>query len=285
MKPSFPDFQRGSRCRRVPGFALVISLTLMVLLTVLGVGLLTLSAVSLRESGHGQAMAAARANARLGLMLAIGELQKSLGPDRAIAAPSELLAGEEGGRPRLTGVWDSWDFDPAQGAPDYAAEKDRRFKTWLVSSADPAKTRELDFVKSPAEDDDESVPLVASTRKDGEPSDEVRAGSVPVEQGAFAWQVADESVKARIDMTRDPSRDDTLADRRSLVAGHRSGIRSLKSADGTAFDFLPGDDSGEEFAKSAAVSPPRCLRRWSISARRTCSPETRTRSPESFAMI
>ena len=50
------------------GFALIITLALMVLLTLLVVGLLTISSVSLREVSHGEAMAAARANARMSLI-------------------------------------------------------------------------------------------------------------------------------------------------------------------------------------------------------------------------
>ena len=69
----FP-YDEAAGSTRDRGFALIITLTLMVLLTLLVVGLLTLSGISLREISQGEAMAAARANARMSLILGLGEL-------------------------------------------------------------------------------------------------------------------------------------------------------------------------------------------------------------------
>ncbi len=80
------------------GFALVISLSLMVLLTVLAVGLLGLSAISLRASTRGDAMGIARSNARMALTLAIGELQKQAGPDQRITAAADMAGAADGTR-------------------------------------------------------------------------------------------------------------------------------------------------------------------------------------------
>jgi Tfp pilus assembly protein PilX len=101
---------------RKNGFALVVTLSLMILLTLIAVGLLGLSTISLRISSQASAMAEARANARLALMLAIGDLQKQLGSDRRISAKAEILdktpesaAADEVTNPHYLGVWDSWD--------------------------------------------------------------------------------------------------------------------------------------------------------------------------------
>lgn len=104
-KPYFGSIRKRSvRGYRPPkGFALVISLSLMVLLTVLAVGLLSLSAVSLRSSSRGDAMAEARANARMALMFAIGELQQLAGPDQRVTATADL-AGTATGDPLGAGT-------------------------------------------------------------------------------------------------------------------------------------------------------------------------------------
>lgn len=251
MKASYSISRRSVRPPGSPGFALLVTLSLMVLLLVLAIGLLTLSSVSLRESTRAQATATARANARLAIQLAIGDLQKSLGPDRAISAPADLLGDDA--QPGWVGVWDSWASDPARGAPDYAKEKSSRFRRWLASSAAPSSMLNLDQATAP--DAGEMVSLASATTGVGK-LDAVRAGRVRLDGqgGAFAWHVSDEAMKARIDMARDPSRNSTLAERRALVAGHRTGIRTLSAGADQDFGFLPADDTRDAFRTATAVS-------------------------------
>ena len=78
------------------GFALVVTLMLMILLTVLAVGLLTLSSIALRGPSCSTAMAQARQYAKLSLMLALNDLQKYAGPDQRITATADI-AGDANG--------------------------------------------------------------------------------------------------------------------------------------------------------------------------------------------
>jgi hypothetical protein len=121
---------------------LIVTLSLMILLTVIAVGLLTLSSISLRSTGQSGAMATAKSNARLALMLALGELQKQAGPDTRVTARADVLDEKN---PPVLGVWKSWEGTNhvtgglTAGRPlspgDYAAKKKARFLAWLVSGS------------------------------------------------------------------------------------------------------------------------------------------------------
>jgi hypothetical protein len=200
MKTTCRFSERNMRSSK-SGFALVVTLSLMVLLAVVAVGLLTLSTVSLRASGQSEAMATARSNARLGLMLAIGELQKTAGVDQRITARADIL-GESIANPKLTGVWNSWEIKAT--TPPLPAEyakpaRDGKFLGWLVSDTDPAATGEIAYASQPASS---AVTLWGKgTLGSADPAtSHVSAAKVPLASspGAFAWAVLDEGVKARI---------------------------------------------------------------------------------------
>lgn len=242
------------------GFALVVTLVLLILLTVITVGLLSLSSISLRSSSQMVALAEARANARLALIMAIGDLQKYAGPDRAITATSEILAtsATPAAKPNITGVWESWwDFDP-NASPRYSTEKTDRFRQWLVSSADLAAPRSRDFAASAWKG--KTIELVGSGSLGASATTaaKVTAGLVPVSKngkihGSYAWHVSDESVKARINLYRDPERNTTLAQKRALLAGHRPDPSVMKGPDGNLLTGLPTDLDQAEFAKATAT--------------------------------
>lgn len=197
----------ASTARRPPqGFALVITLSLMVLLTIVAVGLLGLSSIALRSGGRDEMAAQARANARMALMLALGELQQQAGPDTRVTARADILDEKN---PPVLGVWKSWEGTnhDSQGRPiaprGYKSAKEQRFLAWLASG-DP-KT----LPDTSARDD--SVVLVGP-RAVGEGGDrgklQIHLEAEEIEdasgKGGFAWWISGENQKARL-----PSPEDT----------------------------------------------------------------------------
>ena len=89
------------------GFALIAAMTIMFLMTGIAVVLYTFSTVAQRSSAIAASRTQAQANARMGLMLALGELQKQMGPDQRVSAPGAIASTDETVIEHLhwTGVW------------------------------------------------------------------------------------------------------------------------------------------------------------------------------------
>ncbi len=131
------------------GFTLIITISLLVLLTMVAVGVLSLSSVTMRTSSQGMAQQEARANARMALMMAIGQIQKNLGSDQRITAEADLLAagaaGDESsaalGQKHWTGVYRSWSSTETNrpAAPDFLG--------WMTSG-NPDDLEQLNYPNS-----------------------------------------------------------------------------------------------------------------------------------------
>jgi hypothetical protein len=178
------------------GFALVVTLSLMILLTVIAVGLLSLSAISLRSSASSEAQARAFANARMAIILAIGELQKETGDDRRITADAAMLYSAR--QSHLLGTWSSWapgfDKNPDQSAPDYSKPKTDLFRSWLVSAPDPSVLKKREWAETNV--DSSWIRLFSTTRN----GFDLSAPPVAVSKGAFAWAISQENTKAKVNV-------------------------------------------------------------------------------------
>jgi Tfp pilus assembly protein PilW len=126
------------------GFTLIITISLLVLLTMVAVGVLSLSSVTLRASNQGNASAVARANARLALMLAIGDLQVTMGPDRAATGKAGSLFPDSP-RQHLLGAWQGFGWQAPSGLAPAPSEKQQKFSRWLTSVSDQTARYDLNY--------------------------------------------------------------------------------------------------------------------------------------------
>jgi hypothetical protein len=193
------------------GFALIITLTLLVLLVVLVVGLLSLSSVSLRTAASNNYEAAARANARMALLLALGELQKELGSDQRVSARAAILDEDSSSNtadgvshPNWLGAWDSWtDWlnDPAIQST-YDKGRSSRFRRWLVSHPDPTAPDDLQLARGSTAAETAVMVGGFPAGASGAATDPVTVPMVKTDgNGRYAWWIAGENQKAHVTLT------------------------------------------------------------------------------------
>jgi hypothetical protein len=140
----------------------------------------------------------------MSMMLALGELQKELGPDQRISAPGSQLLEEADitGPKHWTGVYDSW-----KGAswPFTTSEEIRpaspTFRRWLISG-DETDANSIVKKKDAPKDglSDDKIKLVAAIKALGTTpaQDAVEAGLVKLPKGGSAWWIGDQNTKAKL---------------------------------------------------------------------------------------
>ena len=213
----FRNYQDSSftRTKHRSGFALVATISVMVLLIMVALAMLSLATIELRSSKQEEAFVKAQANARMALMLAIGELQKATGPDQRVTAAASINDSNIA-QPHLLGVWHSFKQPNANTAAiSYTSQKSGGFIQWLSSTTTANKTSET----YPTQASTDPVTLVGNgTLPDPDANDPlsqyVQASMVDVSSagsngsGRYAWHIFDESQKANLTLGRkSPSTD------------------------------------------------------------------------------
>ncbi|MCH7226191.1 hypothetical protein [Haloferula sp. A504] len=244
----------------------MITISLMVLLALLAVGLLSLSTISLRSSNQSMAMAEARANARLALSVALGELQKEMGPDMRISAESAIFDADETSA-RIEGIaqsrwlasydsWGSWlnaSYERPDGggslqiADTYTPRREAMFRRWLLSLPPDAEINPDAPDSLSGWNEENSVVLVGEgslgDSAETQPDQVTRAALVEVDgAGRYAWWIGPENHRAKIDLASRPR--DLAADQWETAHGSTNevGVGAL-----TGFRSL--DDDGKVSAK------------------------------------
>ncbi len=206
--------------KKKPGFALIATLTLMMLLAMLAVALLSMASTQQRIAMQTVLLAEARQQALVGLDVAIGELQVEMGPDQRVSANSGILSEREGSFPQyVLGVWDSWDGalygDSATNRAaniqaTYTEGREKMFRRWMVSSRDKDSVRRMNSVKE------------VSSRKPGRRicmvgegtlgrnfspqhhiyADLLEMPSLAKNKACFAWWVGGENQKVKVNVAQ-----------------------------------------------------------------------------------
>ncbi len=233
------------------GFALVSALMMMVLLTTIAVGLLSLSAISLSASGRDSDMRDAQTSARLALMLAISQLQLHAGADQRITMSADQLPAQGdatkssalAGRRNWTGVYDSWSStSPVRPQP--------AFRGWLVSGT-PQQVAALDSAGSVGSGS--FVEMVGKgTVGESDPGKRVEVPLIEQPLGGkgkvrIGWWVGDEGVKAYVPSEPSAPANGSSTGRIAMQAAPNFGLEVM--AAGNTRPFAAFDHDSEDNRK------------------------------------
>ncbi|GEM_PF-1583009 len=193
-------FVNGSKTQR-SGSVLLVTLFVVALLMVVVMTFSVYVRLSLREVIVYQHNQEARAAARLGMNLALGELQHVAGPDQRVTARSDLFSGvatysnlvslDE--KSKWTGVWDTTNVDELDPSS-------KQFRRWLVSG----DVTDLERLEYTGEALSGETVLLVGDHTVSNTVNHVRVAKEEIQSGpsgALAWWVGDENIKARWNTT------------------------------------------------------------------------------------
>jgi hypothetical protein len=218
---------KNSTPKNIPqsGFALVIALSLMAFVLVLILSITTLVQVETRSAETQISSLEARQNALLALKVALGELQKSTGPDQRVTARADIFDTDPDteivdgvANSHWLGVYQAVEpnreTQPLEALRNWATNRSVANRVnWLVSSRTDLSAAGLDPVTTDAVElnggDPANVITMARFEDSGGALQDVFAGKVDIAglndkvDGQYAWWVSDESAKFRINATKE----------------------------------------------------------------------------------
>lgn len=199
------------------GFALIATISVMVLLVMIALAMLSLSSIELRQSSHLSHQQEARANARMALMIAIGELQKYAGPDTRVTANASLV-NESSPNPYWVDVYKTRpDEDlsadtPVSGSFVVGNHDDPLYLTDSRVSGDGKYERPLPIAHLVSGNKNHSPDTALTSEQSvvildtGDDASSVRVPLVDVNGSRYAYWVSDNSVKALYNRTNPHSK-------------------------------------------------------------------------------
>ena len=194
--------------KHLSGFALVIALALMAFVVLLLLSIITLVRVETRSATVSLERLQAEQNALLGMMVGLGDLQKTTGPDQRVTATASVSDDSVDGNRHWVGVWDTSSHDRLDPA------NTREFNRWLVSAPENSGVDQLDYPENGVVTDGlAGVELFEGRDSAGSVVTEnsIHASLIPIAGGssgggAFAFAIEDEGLKAQLSWDEDADR-------------------------------------------------------------------------------
>ncbi|MGB0992228.1 MAG: hypothetical protein ACPG32_07135 [Akkermansiaceae bacterium] len=214
------------------GFALIATISVMALLVMIALAMSSLATLESRSSRMSKAQNEAQANARLALMMAIGELQKHAGQDQSITAPSGILstngfsgAAAHTANQRLLAVFNRRqpDSDAEHDLSSWQQGRQNAFRRWLISG-DNAALQNLSYAATAPNGSEQRVKMTSSyTTLDNTVHVPTQTLTHSGKTSRFAWWVDGQGTKASMVLSGE-----TENDLRTL-APDRFGIKNASS--------------------------------------------------------
>ena len=226
LKPKFPSFPVKAASTSAPkqGFALVIALSLMAFILLLILSITTLVQVETQSAQISVARVEAEQNAILAARIALGDLQKYLGPDQRVTArgrrfdtnpydsddlTTNITDGVDPVIQNWIGVWQT-----QRGTNGFGQTS---FKTWLVSGLSETEKATSATILNKSMTGASVVTFLDSQNQVS--VDKVPFSSDSDSTGSYAYWVSDNSVKARANLGVSPAQNPALSSQ-SFGIGH-----------------------------------------------------------------